>query len=420
MAEEMGLILNIISKLDPGSAARVKSQLESQMNVGLKSVGVGKGAPTDITKGLQKSLAAGNLFGGIKGALAAGGMGGLTGGLVVGALDGIKSAVTKIWDLFRQSSPVLQRSLKMIQLGIMNMVRPFADTLGRILYPIARFFMLWGRAIYAEYREKYKEYVAGGMSPMEASIKASTEAFIDGIVGLFTGVIGDIDLHSSILTIIDSFVGAFIKTISDPAVMVDLLLIGGMIIGAVGLALMGAAVTFLAAMQGIAWLISAAAALGLTTSSSVFAAMGATIAGIIGSAVTLGLAALPVLIAGSVLVASTWLSDEINKMLGWKQPQGEYADHVAELIHGGPFWPWEEGFKWPWEHAAGGIFTKPTMGVIGEAGPEAVIPLSKMGGLGGSVVNITITGNNINKEIDLERTITRALDDYLREFVRGR
>lgn len=38
--------------------------------------------------------------------------------------------------------------------------------------------------------------------------------------------------------------------------------------------------------------------------------------------------------------------------------------------------------------AEGGVVTKPTLGLFGEAGPEAVIPLSKMGGMFGSSVNV--------------------------------
>ena len=55
--------------------------------------------------------------------------------------------------------------------------------------------------------------------------------------------------------------------------------------------------------------------------------------------------------------------------------------------------------------AAGGIVTKATTALIGEAGPEAVIPLSKMGGMG-TTVNITVNGS-----------VTSASD--LTEFVRN-
>jgi hypothetical protein len=40
--------------------------------------------------------------------------------------------------------------------------------------------------------------------------------------------------------------------------------------------------------------------------------------------------------------------------------------------------------------ADGGIVTKPTLGLVGEAGPEAIIPLSKAGAMG-TVVNINVT-----------------------------
>lgn len=55
--------------------------------------------------------------------------------------------------------------------------------------------------------------------------------------------------------------------------------------------------------------------------------------------------------------------------------------------------------------AEGGIVTRATTALIGEAGPEAVIPLSKMGGMG-TTVNITVNGS-----------VTSASD--LTEFVRN-
>ena len=40
--------------------------------------------------------------------------------------------------------------------------------------------------------------------------------------------------------------------------------------------------------------------------------------------------------------------------------------------------------------ADGGIVTKPTMGLVGEAGPEAIIPLNQVDRLGGSHITIKI------------------------------
>jgi hypothetical protein len=60
--------------------------------------------------------------------------------------------------------------------------------------------------------------------------------------------------------------------------------------------------------------------------------------------------------------------------------------------------------------AEGGIVRKPTFAQVGEAGPEAVIPLDRLGNFGGSV-NVTVTQNNtIN--------IQGASDDQVRTLMR--
>ena len=61
--------------------------------------------------------------------------------------------------------------------------------------------------------------------------------------------------------------------------------------------------------------------------------------------------------------------------------------------------------------ANGGIFTSPTMSLIGEAGPEAVIPLSQLGSIGGGGgSNITINvGGSIISEGDLVSVIRDQL-----------
>jgi len=55
--------------------------------------------------------------------------------------------------------------------------------------------------------------------------------------------------------------------------------------------------------------------------------------------------------------------------------------------------------------AAGGIVTGPTMALIGEAGPEAVIPLDKMSAMGG--VNIYVNGGDPNAVVEALRTYMR-------------
>jgi hypothetical protein len=57
--------------------------------------------------------------------------------------------------------------------------------------------------------------------------------------------------------------------------------------------------------------------------------------------------------------------------------------------------------------ATGGIVTSPTFALIGEAGPEAVIPLSKMGSMGGGIT-INVNGGD-------PQSVVSALRSYMRQ-----
>ena len=58
--------------------------------------------------------------------------------------------------------------------------------------------------------------------------------------------------------------------------------------------------------------------------------------------------------------------------------------------------------------AAGGIVTGPTLALIGEAGPEAVIPLSRGGGMGGNNIYVTVTSADPQAVVEALRRYTRA------------
>lgn len=58
--------------------------------------------------------------------------------------------------------------------------------------------------------------------------------------------------------------------------------------------------------------------------------------------------------------------------------------------------------------AAGGIVTAPTLAVVGEAGPEAVIPLDRLGSMGGNQVTINVNGGDPN-------AVVNALRNYMRQ-----
>ena len=63
--------------------------------------------------------------------------------------------------------------------------------------------------------------------------------------------------------------------------------------------------------------------------------------------------------------------------------------------------------------ANGGIVTSPTLAMIGEAGAEAVIPLSKMGGMGGMNIVINVSGSVI-QEKDLAVTVRDNIAQLMR------
>lgn len=65
------------------------------------------------------------------------------------------------------------------------------------------------------------------------------------------------------------------------------------------------------------------------------------------------------------------------------------------------------------QHAAGGIVTRPQMGIIGEAGPEAIIPLSKAGMFGG----ITII-NHIQGSVVTEKEIAVRVRNDMAQLLR--
>jgi hypothetical protein len=56
--------------------------------------------------------------------------------------------------------------------------------------------------------------------------------------------------------------------------------------------------------------------------------------------------------------------------------------------------------------ADGGIVNSPVLGIVGENGPEAIIPLDRIGDMGGGGTNVTINvqGADPNAVVDALRT----------------
>ena len=65
--------------------------------------------------------------------------------------------------------------------------------------------------------------------------------------------------------------------------------------------------------------------------------------------------------------------------------------------------------------AEGGIVTKPTLAVVGEAGAEAVIPLNKAGSLGGTTINLTVNAGMGTDGAEVGQAIVESLQDWQRQ-----
>jgi hypothetical protein len=89
----------------------------------------------------------------------------------------------------------------------------------------------------------------------------------------------------------------------------------------------------------------------------------------------------------------------------WNNTFGKISFEVPDWVPG----LGGKGFSFPKipALAQGGIVTGPTVALIGEAGPEAVIPLDRMGSMGGNNVTINVQGGDPNAVVDALRRYMR-------------
>ena len=114
-------------------------------------------------------------------------------------------------------------------------------------------------------------------------------------------------------------------------------------------------------------------------------------------------------IKDAVSSVKNWIIDSFEEALEW-------VDNLIEKISGisisdslkavsDLFHEWHiPGF------ANGGIITTPTLAMVGEAGPEAVIPLSKLGNMGNTTINVSV--GNVRSDADIDR-IANIIDQKL-------
>ena len=110
------------------------------------------------------------------------------------------------------------------------------------------------------------------------------------------------------------------------------------------------------------------------------------------------------------------VKNEINGLISLVNKAIQAIDNIHVTL---PFGMGTIGFNIPTIPllAEGGIVTKPTLAMIGEAGTEAVIPLSKMGGMGMGGMNIVI---NVSGSIIQEKDLAVTVRDNIAQLMRRR
>jgi len=113
------------------------------------------------------------------------------------------------------------------------------------------------------------------------------------------------------------------------------------------------------------------------------------------------------------------LGDTIKAIGGPMEALKVFLSPIAELFGAKQYVPKGIRDMETGSYAAGGIVTQPTLALVGERGPEAIVPLSGAGGMGGGmgggglVYSPTINVNaNISSEMDV-RKIATMLNDML-------
>jgi hypothetical protein len=104
---------------------------------------------------------------------------------------------------------------------------------------------------------------------------------------------------------------------------------------------------------------------------------------------------------------------EMNKKIATFKPGQKTNFNDGPLPNGGAIvngYYLPPGLDFSGFHADGGVTTRASLGVIGENGPEAIIPLSRMGDFGGGDTYVTVNiSGSVTSERDLVEQIRQGL-----------
>ena len=391
--------MNIITKDLPAihGAIRALSDVVNSFKAGSK-IGAMFSESTGITDtkdgAMDKALGmaargVGSAIGGALGGAAGAAIGGVAGTLVskaitddlggplatiTGGIAAIVSTIGMMWKMMKKSSPILQAVEDLFNLAMILFFLPFGNALGTIFLPILEtlieFALLFNEMI-TPFLEPIAEAIAGFISVVLGAMLDLMRALLPYIVPIMT-ILGE--LIAAPIEILTGWVEWIKNNTDEIKSPLDIFkyffttdfqnklkeIVGEKIARVIENG--GKIVNFLADIIDIITIIS-------NTIKSVFKPVGETVGGAVEGT--------------KDFVKSGWDYFTGGGLVGWS---------LRQL-----------GIK---PFATGGIVTSPTLSLIGERGPEAVVPLNESGF--GATYNVYITGD-VYGVSDLETRIEKAI-----------
>lgn len=273
--------------------------------------------------------------------------------------------LTGIFGVLKKVPSILQASLKLMGIGFLLILKPMADLLGIILMPIAKGIISLARFLL----EFKKGAGVGGLLGMIIATLAIGLLVILTSPG--TSTLIAIALVAGFVILAAGIVGSILGAIAEYAwgklIDIEKGTIGTLIVD-----------TFKEKLDPDGFWGKIIGAIENWVGDkgdrrSFFTVLTESIFGGREKSRDIGAKASGALIgAGTMGVAGTALAPGVGTVIG------AILGGIAGWFAGGKIT----------EMAAGGIVTSPTRALIGEAGPEAVIPLNQLGSLGGTTINI--------------------------------
>lgn len=104
----------------------------------------------------------------------------------------------------------------------------------------------------------------------------------------------------------------------------------------------------------------------------------------------------------SMVMTFKWAFNKLSD--SWNRTFGSMSFDLPGPLGGGHI-----GFPHMPHLAKGGIVSRPTIALIGESGPEAVVPLSRGGGYGGAPIIVNVHNAVVGNERQIEAVVLKAL-----------